>query len=132
MKYKGENNLQNWDWGSREWFTLYLSLIFYVVHRACSRCLLIEMNILRFWVKIGVLHFSFFSPSDLCLFSFCYDQLCMQYWPEKTSCCYGPIQVEFVSADIDEDIINRIFRICNMARVNKSQIIFYQYSFCRY
>ncbi|XP_076208551.1 receptor-type tyrosine-protein phosphatase T isoform X2 [Aptenodytes patagonicus] len=43
-------------------------------------------------------------------------QLCMQYWPEKTSCCYGPIQVEFVSADIDEDIINRIFRICNMAR----------------
>ncbi|XP_075294418.1 receptor-type tyrosine-protein phosphatase T isoform X8 [Opisthocomus hoazin] len=43
-------------------------------------------------------------------------QLCMQYWPEKTSCSYGPIQVEFVSADIDEDIINRIFRICNMAR----------------
>ncbi|XP_030068034.1 receptor-type tyrosine-protein phosphatase T [Microcaecilia unicolor] len=43
-------------------------------------------------------------------------QLCMQYWPEKTTCCYGPIQVEFVSADIDEDNINRIFRICNMAR----------------
>ncbi|OBS78440.1 hypothetical protein A6R68_19171, partial [Neotoma lepida] len=42
--------------------------------------------------------------------------LCMQYWPEKTSGCYGPIQVEFVSADIDEDIIHRIFRICNMAR----------------
>uniref|UniRef100_A0A452GG92 Uncharacterized protein n=1 Tax=Gopherus agassizii TaxID=38772 RepID=A0A452GG92_9SAUR len=52
-------------------------------------------------------------------------QLCMQYWPEKTSCCYGPIQVEFVSADIDEDIINRIFRICNMARVRSvtSQMI---------
>uniref|UniRef100_A0A671SWL3 protein-tyrosine-phosphatase n=1 Tax=Sinocyclocheilus anshuiensis TaxID=1608454 RepID=A0A671SWL3_9TELE len=44
-------------------------------------------------------------------------QLCMQYWPEKGSCCYGPIQVEFISADIDEDIINRIFRICNMARL---------------
>ncbi|XP_041434116.1 receptor-type tyrosine-protein phosphatase T isoform X4 [Xenopus laevis] len=43
-------------------------------------------------------------------------QLCLQYWPEKTSCCYGPVQVEFVSADIDEDIISRIFRICNMAR----------------
>ncbi|XP_035245443.1 receptor-type tyrosine-protein phosphatase T isoform X11 [Anguilla anguilla] len=43
-------------------------------------------------------------------------QLCMQYWPEKSSTCYGPIQVEFISADIDEDIINRIFRICNMAR----------------
>ncbi|NXC83157.1 PTPRT phosphatase, partial [Cercotrichas coryphoeus] len=48
-------------------------------------------------------------------------QLCMQYWPEKTSCCYGPIQVEFVSADIDEDIINRIFRICNMARVREEK-----------
>lgn len=45
----------------------------------------------------------------------------MQYWPEKTSCCYGPIQVEFVSADIDEDIINRIFRICNMARVRSAK-----------
>uniref|UniRef100_A0A9J8BCQ7 protein-tyrosine-phosphatase n=1 Tax=Cyprinus carpio carpio TaxID=630221 RepID=A0A9J8BCQ7_CYPCA len=45
-------------------------------------------------------------------------QLCMQYWPEKGSCCYGPIQAEFISADIDEDIINRIFRICNMARVS--------------
>lgn len=42
----------------------------------------------------------------------------MQYWPENTSGCYGPIQVEFVSADIDEDIIHRIFRICNMARVS--------------
>ncbi|XP_077053989.1 receptor-type tyrosine-protein phosphatase T isoform X1 [Siphateles boraxobius] len=48
-------------------------------------------------------------------------QLCMQYWPEKGSCCYGPIQVEFISADIDEDIINRIFRICNMARVSGPQ-----------
>ncbi|MBN3272075.1 PTPRT phosphatase, partial [Polyodon spathula] len=43
-------------------------------------------------------------------------QLCMQYWPEKSSSFYGPIQAEFISADIDEDIINRIFRICNMAR----------------
>uniref|UniRef100_H2ZVC1 protein-tyrosine-phosphatase n=1 Tax=Latimeria chalumnae TaxID=7897 RepID=H2ZVC1_LATCH len=42
-------------------------------------------------------------------------QLCMQYWPEKSS-CYGPIQVEFVSADVDEDNLSRIFRICNMAR----------------
>lgn len=55
----------------------------------------------------------------------------MQYWPEKNSCCYGPIQVEFISADIDEDIINRIFRICNMARVlnvyifNTVLILFY-------
>ncbi|CAB1314484.1 unnamed protein product, partial [Coregonus sp. 'balchen'] len=37
------------------------------------------------------------------------------FW-RLSSCCYGPVQVEFISADIDEDIINRIFRICNMAR----------------
>ncbi|TNM89144.1 hypothetical protein fugu_005399 [Takifugu bimaculatus] len=43
-------------------------------------------------------------------------QLCMQYWPEKSSCRYGPIQVDLISVDIDENIINRIFRICNMAR----------------
>jgi hypothetical protein len=46
----------------------------------------------------------------------------MQYWPEKTSGCYGPIQVEFVSADIDEDIIHRIFRICNKARVSVATV----------
>ncbi|KTF83977.1 hypothetical protein cypCar_00039458 [Cyprinus carpio] len=51
-------------------------------------------------------------------------QLCMQYWPEKGSCCYGPIQAEFISADIDEDIINRIFRICNMARMFSKRLLF--------
>lgn len=68
--------------------------------------------------KASVTNSTYVSPSlDSCdLFSFL--QLCMQYWPEKTSGCYGPIQVEFVSADIDEDIIHRIFRICNMARVS--------------
>ncbi|MBN3320438.1 PTPRT phosphatase, partial [Atractosteus spatula] len=50
-------------------------------------------------------------------------QLCMQYWPEKSSCCYGPVQVEFISADIDDDVINRIFRICNMARVSNCRLL---------
>lgn len=30
---------------------------------------------------------------------------------------HGPIQVEFVSADLEEDIISRIFRIYNASRV---------------
>ncbi|XP_032387407.1 receptor-type tyrosine-protein phosphatase mu isoform X9 [Etheostoma spectabile] len=43
-------------------------------------------------------------------------QLCLQYWPENGVHRHGPIQVEFVSADLEEDIISRIFRIYNAAR----------------
>ncbi|XP_051788470.1 receptor-type tyrosine-protein phosphatase T isoform X2 [Erpetoichthys calabaricus] len=56
-------------------------------------------------------------------------QLCKQYWPEKSCLCYGPIQVEFISADIDEDIINRIFRICNMARPQDGYRLVQQFQF---
>lgn len=44
-------------------------------------------------------------------------QLCPQYWPENGVHRHGPIQVEFVSADLEEDIISRIFRIYNASRV---------------
>uniref|UniRef100_A0A286ZMK5 protein-tyrosine-phosphatase n=1 Tax=Sus scrofa TaxID=9823 RepID=A0A286ZMK5_PIG len=43
-------------------------------------------------------------------------QLCPQYWPENGVHRHGPIQVEFVSADLEEDIISRIFRIYNASR----------------
>jgi hypothetical protein len=43
--------------------------------------------------------------------------LCPQYWPENGVHRHGPIQVEFVSADLEEDIISRIFHIYNAARV---------------
>ncbi|CAB1349737.1 unnamed protein product [Coregonus sp. 'balchen'] len=43
-------------------------------------------------------------------------QLCPQYWPENGVHRHGPIQVEFVSADLEEDIISRIFRVYNAAR----------------
>uniref|UniRef100_A0A671M9T9 protein-tyrosine-phosphatase n=1 Tax=Sinocyclocheilus anshuiensis TaxID=1608454 RepID=A0A671M9T9_9TELE len=43
--------------------------------------------------------------------------LCPQYWPENGVHRHGPLQVEFVSADLEEDIISRIFRIYNAARV---------------
>lgn len=44
-------------------------------------------------------------------------QLCPQYWPENGVHGLGSLQVEFVSADLEEDVISRIFRIYNHARV---------------
>lgn len=48
---------------------------------------------------------------------FCVFQLCPQYWPENGLHRLGSLQVEFVSADLEEDVISRIFRIYNTARV---------------
>lgn len=47
----------------------------------------------------------------------CVSQLCPQYWPENGLHRLGSLQVEFVSADLEEDVISRIFRIYNTARV---------------
>lgn len=47
----------------------------------------------------------------------CVLQLCPQYWPEDGVHRLGSLQVEFVSADLEEDVISRIFRIYNTARV---------------
>ncbi|KAF1385166.1 hypothetical protein PFLUV_G00127850 [Perca fluviatilis] len=44
-------------------------------------------------------------------------RLCPQYWPENGLHRLGSLQVEFVSADLEEDVISRIFRIYNTARV---------------
>ena len=43
--------------------------------------------------------------------------MCPQYWPENGLHRLGSLQVEFVSADLEEDVISRIFRIYNTARV---------------
>ncbi|CAL1596668.1 unnamed protein product [Knipowitschia caucasica] len=43
-------------------------------------------------------------------------QLCPQYWPEDGVARLGSLQVEFVSADLEEDVISRLFRIYNTAR----------------
>lgn len=56
------------------------------------------------------------SSHYTCLSGF-WVQLCPQYWPENGVHRHGPIQVEFVSADLEEDIISRIFRIYNASRV---------------
>uniref|UniRef100_A0A4W4E2Z5 protein-tyrosine-phosphatase n=1 Tax=Electrophorus electricus TaxID=8005 RepID=A0A4W4E2Z5_ELEEL len=57
------------------------------------------------------------------------DPLCPQYWPENGVHRHGPIQVEFVSADLEEDIISRIFRIYNAARPQDGYRMVQQFQF---
>lgn len=68
------------------------------------------------WFKLLKLIYSCHLPFGF--FCFVFIQLCPQYWPENGVHRHGPIQVEFVSADLEEDIISRIFRIYNAARVS--------------
>ncbi|KAM4605989.1 receptor-type tyrosine-protein phosphatase mu-like [Polymixia lowei] len=56
-------------------------------------------------------------------------QLCPQYWPENGLHGYGSLQVEFVSADLEEDIISRIFRIYNAARPQDGYRMVQQFQF---
>ncbi|XP_053476551.1 receptor-type tyrosine-protein phosphatase mu-like [Ictalurus furcatus] len=56
-------------------------------------------------------------------------QLCPQYWPENGVHKHGPIQVEFISADLEEDIISRIFRIYNAARPQDGYRMVQQFQF---
>uniref|UniRef100_A0A8C5C8H6 protein-tyrosine-phosphatase n=1 Tax=Gadus morhua TaxID=8049 RepID=A0A8C5C8H6_GADMO len=56
-------------------------------------------------------------------------QLCPQYWPENGVHRHGHIQVEFVSADLEEDIISRIFRIYNAARPQDGYRMVQQFQF---
>ncbi len=65
---------------------------------------------------------------DMCVIGVFCVQLCPQYWPENGVHRHGPIQVEFVSADLEEDIISRIFRIYNAARVSKRSLALHTYT----
>ncbi|XP_078544011.1 receptor-type tyrosine-protein phosphatase mu isoform X4 [Lissotriton helveticus] len=56
-------------------------------------------------------------------------QLCPQYWAENGVHRHGPIQVEFVSADLEEDIISRIFRIYNASRPQDGYRMVQQFQF---
>lgn len=59
------------------------------------------------------------KPRPLCLSGSTPTKLCPQYWPENGLHRLGSLQVEFVSADLEEDVISRIFRIYNTARVGR-------------
>lgn len=56
-------------------------------------------------------------------------QLCPQYWPEDGLHHLGSLQVEFVSADLEEDVISRIFRIYNTARPQDGYRMVQQFQF---
>ncbi|XP_077591879.1 receptor-type tyrosine-protein phosphatase mu-like isoform X5 [Stigmatopora nigra] len=56
-------------------------------------------------------------------------QLCPQYWPENGVHRLGSLQVEFVSADLEEDVISRIFRIYNNARPQDGCRLVQQFQF---
>ncbi|XP_054882415.1 LOW QUALITY PROTEIN: receptor-type tyrosine-protein phosphatase mu-like, partial [Poeciliopsis prolifica] len=56
-------------------------------------------------------------------------QLCPQYWPENGVHRLGSLQVEFVSADLEEDVISRIFRIYNTARPQDGYRMVQQFQF---
>ncbi|KAI3355007.1 hypothetical protein L3Q82_004796 [Scortum barcoo] len=55
--------------------------------------------------------------------------LCPQYWPENSLHRLGSLQVEFVSADLEEDVISRIFRIYNTARPQDGYRMVQQFQF---
>ncbi|KAF6722141.1 Receptor-type tyrosine-protein phosphatase mu [Oryzias melastigma] len=52
-----------------------------------------------------------------------------QYWPENGLHRLGSLQVEFVSADLEEDVISRIFRIYNTARPQDGYRMVQQFQF---
>uniref|UniRef100_A0A3Q2XP76 protein-tyrosine-phosphatase n=1 Tax=Hippocampus comes TaxID=109280 RepID=A0A3Q2XP76_HIPCM len=56
-------------------------------------------------------------------------QLCPQYWPENGVHRLGSLQVEFVSADLEEDVISRIFRIYNHTRPQDGYRMVQQFQF---
>uniref|UniRef100_A0A8B9W014 Receptor-type tyrosine-protein phosphatase kappa n=1 Tax=Anas zonorhyncha TaxID=75864 RepID=A0A8B9W014_9AVES len=54
---------------------------------------------------------------------------CPQYWPEEGILRYGPIQVECMSCSMDCDVINRIFRICNLTRPQEGYLMVQQFQY---
>lgn len=44
-------------------------------------------------------------------------QPCLQYWPEPGLQQFGPMTVELLSRTADDDVIIRLFRVQNIARV---------------
>ncbi|XP_078505030.1 receptor-type tyrosine-protein phosphatase kappa isoform X4 [Lissotriton helveticus] len=56
-------------------------------------------------------------------------QGCPQYWPEEGMLRYGPIQVELLSSSMDCDVVNRIFRICNLNRPQEGYLMVQQFQY---
>ncbi|XP_041068540.1 receptor-type tyrosine-protein phosphatase U isoform X1 [Carcharodon carcharias] len=57
---------------------------------------------------------------------------CLQYWPERGFKQYGPIQVEFISCMMNEEMVSRLFRIKNLSRLQEGQLIMQHFQYLRW
>uniref|UniRef100_A0A8C9WCB0 Receptor-type tyrosine-protein phosphatase U n=1 Tax=Scleropages formosus TaxID=113540 RepID=A0A8C9WCB0_SCLFO len=57
---------------------------------------------------------------------------CLQYWPEPGLQHYGPMQVEFLSRSVDDEVVTRLFRVKNLARLQEGQLVVRQFQFLRW
>ncbi|XP_056413215.1 receptor-type tyrosine-protein phosphatase U isoform X2 [Hyla sarda] len=52
---------------------------------------------------------------------------CLQYWPDNGISRYGPMEVQFVSGSVDEDVVTRLFRVQNITRDEHLLVKHFQY-----
>ncbi|XP_063810571.1 receptor-type tyrosine-protein phosphatase U isoform X1 [Pseudophryne corroboree] len=52
---------------------------------------------------------------------------CLQYWPDSGISRYGPMEVQFVSGSVDEDVVTRLFRVQNITREEHLLVKHFQY-----
>ncbi|KAM4699824.1 receptor-type tyrosine-protein phosphatase U isoform 2-T2 [Discoglossus pictus] len=52
---------------------------------------------------------------------------CLQYWPDNGISRYGPLEVQFVSGSVGEDVVTRLFRVQNITREEHLLVKHFQY-----
>ncbi|KAM4795539.1 receptor-type tyrosine-protein phosphatase U isoform 3-T3 [Rhinophrynus dorsalis] len=52
---------------------------------------------------------------------------CLQYWPDSGISRYGPMEVQFVSGSVEEDVVTRLFRVQNITRDEQLLVKHFQY-----
>ncbi|NXD14959.1 PTPRU phosphatase, partial [Nothocercus nigrocapillus] len=57
---------------------------------------------------------------------------CLQYWPEPGLQQYGPMEVEYVSGAADEDLVSRLFRVQNIARLQEGHLMVRHFQYLRW
>ncbi|XP_060640646.2 receptor-type tyrosine-protein phosphatase U isoform X2 [Anolis sagrei] len=57
---------------------------------------------------------------------------CVQYWPESGLEQYGPMEVEYISRAVDEDVITRLFRVQNITRLQEGHLMIRHFQYLRW
>ncbi|MEE6526465.1 hypothetical protein FKM82_027143, partial [Ascaphus truei] len=52
---------------------------------------------------------------------------CLQYWPDSGISRYGPLEVQFVSGSVGDDVVTRLFRVQNITRDHHLLVKHFQY-----